>query len=220
MKIKNVRRKFYAQFSTEIKYIRDFVNAYPIISLGIAFFCGLIVDGILRARVSHFVILSLVGGFALALPYGTSFGLPPFLSILLVVPIHTLTAYIVLRIIYAIESSPRAKPYLAKLRNRYRQSSQFLFTRVGKLGIGGVLTLCSFFFGWLPTIVIGYFLDVDISTTMKAVVLGGLMGAGVFWAIYEGLVIALPINTRWIQILIISVSIVIFIFNFVRRKSR
>ena len=201
----NVRRALYTTFPTEVAYLKDFMNKYPFLTLGMAFSCGLIVGGILRARVSQFVILALLGGFALATPYGSSLGLPVFLSILLVIPIHAFIAYAAIRIIFAIERYPKAKPYLTKLKKKYRPASEILVAHAGKLGLGGALTICTFLFGWQPTIVIAYLLDVDVSTTMKTIILGALIGAIFFWAVYEGLLKAFPY-----PILVIAVIVIIF----------
>ena len=188
----NIRDVFCAAFPIEVPYLRTFMNKYPFLTLGIAFFFGLFFGGILRAKISQFVILSLLGGFAFAIPYGTRIGLPSFLSILLVIPIHAFTAYAAIRIIRAFEHYPKIEPYLTKFKDKYRPGSKFIIEHTGKLGLGGAMTICTFLFGWEPTIAIAYLLDIDVSTTMKTIILGALMGAGFFWAAYEGFLRAFP----------------------------
>jgi len=56
----NSRRMLYSAFSTEIAYLRGFMNEYLFLTLGIAFFEGLIVGGVLPAGTSQFVILTLL----------------------------------------------------------------------------------------------------------------------------------------------------------------
>jgi hypothetical protein len=118
--LSNIRDVFCAAFPIEVPYLRSFINKYPFLTLGIAFFFGLFFGGILRAKISQFVILSLLGGFAFAIPYGTRIGLPSFLSILLVIPIHAFTAYAAIRIIRAFEHYPKIEPYLTKFKDKYR----------------------------------------------------------------------------------------------------
>ena len=213
----NARRAFYATFSTEIAYLKGFMNEYPFLTLGIVFFGGLIVGGVLRARTSQFVILTLLGGFALAIAYGSSIGLPTFLSSLLVVPVDAFTTYAAVRIIRAIERYPRAEPYLTTLKNKYAPGSRFLIAHTGRLGLGGALALATLLVGWWVTVAIAYLLDVDVSTTMKATLLGLLAGAGVSWAVYEGLTKALP-N----QILVTAVTLIVFgiLAHIIRQMAR
>ena len=157
-----------------------------------AFLTGFIIGGILATSVAHFVIATLLGGFALAITYGSSFGFPTYFSSLLVVPIHGFAAYAVMKIIYAIERHPRAEPYLTRLRKRYEDGAEFLLNHVGRLGIVGALTLSTFAAGWLATVAIAYILGVSVSTAVKSTVLGLLIGAGVSYATYEGLIKAFP----------------------------
>ncbi len=186
------RRTFHTAFSTEIKHLRNFMYKYPFLTLGIAFLGGLIADGVLRAAASRFVIVALIGGPPLAMPYGSYVGLPTFLSSLLVVPIISFVAYASMRVIRAVEKHPRSEAYLIKFKDKYRPSSKFLVAHAGRLGIGGALTLSTFLVGWWVAVMIAYLLDLDISTTMKATIVGLLASSVVSWAVYEGLLTALP----------------------------
>ncbi len=177
------------------------------------------IGGVLRTRISHFVIISLLGGFALSIPYGSRIGLPSFLSILLVVPIHIFTAYVALRILLAIEHYPRAKPHLVKLRKKYEPGAKFIIKKAGKLGLGGGLTICTFLFGWEPTIAIAYLLNVNATTTMKTIILGALMGASFFYAAYEGLLKAFPSQIVAILLILGIFGIIGLVIRQVVKKS-
>jgi hypothetical protein len=186
------KRGFYSVFSVEIVHLRAFMNEYPFLTLGLLFFLGLIVDGALRATVSQFVIISLLGGFSFATVYGLGIGLPVIASNLLVVPVLLFASYATVRIVWAIENYPRAARYLAGLKAKYGPGARFLVVHAGKIGVGGALALCTFLIGWWTAVVLSYILDVDVKTTMKATALALLVGAGVSWASYEGLMRSLP----------------------------
>jgi hypothetical protein len=186
------RRQVYSVFSGEIGHLRAFMIEYPFLTLGLPFFIGLIVGGVLRATPSQFVIISLLGGFPFATVYGLGIGLPVIASNLLVVPVLLFASYATVRIVGAIENYPRATQYLAGLKMKYEPGARFLVVHAGKIGIGGALALCTFLIGWWVAVVVSYILDVDVKTTMKATALGLLVGAGVSWASYEGLITWLP----------------------------
>jgi hypothetical protein len=204
------RRGFYSVFSVEIGHLRAFMNEYPFLTLGLPFFLGLIVGGVLRATVSQFVIVSLVGGFPFARLYGLSIGLPVIVSNVLVVPVLLFASYATARILWAIENYPRAAQYLARLKNRYGPGARYLVVHAGKIGVGGALALCTFLIGWWVAVVISYVLDVDVKTTMKATTLGLLIGAGISWASYEGLI-------RWLPNPLIVTATLMIIFAAVAR---
>jgi hypothetical protein len=196
--------KFNAIFSVEAAYLKSIMEGHSTLALSIAFFCGLIMGGILATPISHFVLIAIIGGFAFAILYGHSVGLPTFLSCFLVVLINALTAYATLKIMRIIERYPRVKPYLEKLRGKYEDEAMFLFKHAGK-HLMGVLALFTFLFGWWAAVVFAYILNIDAPTAMKASVLGLLFGAGVSWATYEGL-IKIVLN----PILAVVVTIIIF----------
>jgi hypothetical protein len=204
----DARNAFYSTFSVEINRLRAFMNEYPFLTLSLPFFLGLIVGGVLRATVSQFVIVALVGGFPLARLYGLSIGLPVVVSNLLVVPVLLFASYASVRILWAIENYPRAAQYLTKLKNRYGPGARFLAAHAGKIGVGGALALCTFLIGWWVAVVISYVLDVDVKTTMKAAALGLLIGAGVSWASYEGLTKWLPNPLVVTGVLLIIVAVI------------
>ena len=76
-------------FSGEIETIRSLLARHPFFSVGLAFIIGLVFGGILQARASHFTILSLLGGFPLAIVYGHSQGIPTVLSMFSVIAIDS-----------------------------------------------------------------------------------------------------------------------------------
>jgi hypothetical protein len=193
-------------FSMEIVSLRLFLDAYPLLTLGITFLVGIIVGGLLSAWPSQFVILALLGGFGFAIALGSTLGIPSYVSAGLVVPILAFTTYAGLRIIYSIEQDPRISRYLVSMRKKYGATSTYLVTHAGVFGIVGVIALSTFLIGWWVTIIIAYLLDVKVSTAMKGTVIGLLIGAFVFWASYEGL-------TRWVPNPLIITAITLIIFS-------
>jgi hypothetical protein len=121
------------------------------------------------------------------------------------VPIDLFVTYAALRGLRAFEDYPKAAPYLVKLKSRYEPGSRIVVAHAGKIGLGGTLAIATFLVGWWITVAIAYLLDVDIATTMKSTLLALLISAGVTWATYDGLMMALP-N----PILVTAITIAIF----------
>lgn len=206
----DARNAFYSTFSVEINHLRTFMNEYPLLTLSLPFFLGLVVGGVLNATISQFVIISLVGGFPLARLYGLSIGLPVVVSNLLVVPVLLFASYATVRILWEIENYPRVAQYLTKVKKRYGPGARFLAVHAGKIGVGGALALCTFLIGWWVAVVLSYVLDVDVKTTMKASALGLLIGAGVSWVSYEGLI-------KWLPNPLVVTGVLIIIFAAIAR---
>ena len=209
-RVREARQGFYSMFSTEITALRQFLDSYPLLSLGITFLIGTIVGGLLSAWPSQFVILALLGGFGFANALGSTLGIPSYVSIGLVIPIIAFTTYAGLRILHSIEQYPRIAPYLVRMRRKYSPTSTYLVTHAGVFGIVGVIALSIFLIGWWVTIIIAYLLDVKVSTAMKGTGVGLLIGAFVSWASYQGLM-------RWIPNPLIITAITLVIFSALAR---
>lgn len=189
-----------------MELLRRFLDAYPLLSIGIVFLIGVIVGGLLRAWPSQFVLLSLLGGFGLAIAQGSTIGLPTYVSVALVVPILAFTTYASLRVLGSVEQYPRAAPYLMRLKRRYSPLSNYLLAHAGVVGITGVLAFSTFLVGWWVTVMIAYFLNVKVSSTMKGTGVGLVVAAFVFWASYQGLL-------RWIPNPIVITAITLILFS-------
>jgi len=205
LRIRKVRRTVYSTFSPEIESLRKFLNAYPLLSIGIVFVVGVIAGGILSAWPSQFVLLSLVGGFGLAIAHGSTIGLPGYVSVALVVPILAFATYASLRVLRSVEQYSRAAPYLTRLKRKYLPISNYLLAHAGVIGITGVLAFSTFLIGWWVTVMIAYLLNVKVSSTMKGNGVGLVVGAFVFWTSYQGLL-------RWIPNPIIITGITLIVF--------
>jgi len=205
LRIRKVRRAVYSTFSSEIESLRRFLDAYPLLSIGIVFVVGVIVGGLLSAWPSQFVLLSLVGGYGLAIARGSTVGLPSYVSATLVVPILAFATYASLMVLRSVEQYSRAAPHLTRLKRKYFPISNYLLAHAGFIGITGILAFSTFLVGWWVTVMIAYLLNVKVSSTMKGTGVGLVVGAFVFWASYQGLL-------RWIPnpIIITALTLVIF----------
>jgi hypothetical protein len=210
LRIRKARQAFYSTFSPEIESLRRFLDGYPLLTIGIVFLIGVIVGGVLRAWPSQFVLLSLLGGFGLAIAHGSTIGLPAYVSVALVVPILAFATYASLSVLRSVEQYSRAAPYLVRLKRKYLPISNYLLAHVGFIGITGVLAFSTFLIGWWVTVVLAYLLNVRVSSTMKGAGVGLVVGAFVFWASYQGL-------SRWIPDPIIITAITLIIFFAVGR---
>jgi len=192
LRIRKTRKAFYSTFSPEIESLRRFLDAYPLLTIGIVFLIGVIVGGLLKAWPSQFVLLSLLGGYGLAIVNGSAIGLPSYVSVALVVPILTFATYASLRVLRSVEHYPRAAPHLMRLKRKYLPISNYLLAHAGIVGISGVLAFSTFFIGWWVTVVIAYLLNVKVSSTMKGAGVGLVVGAFVSWVSYQGLLGWMP----------------------------
>jgi MFS family permease len=191
-RVREVRQAFYSTFSPEIESLRRFLYAYPLLTIGIVFLIGVIVGGLLSAWPSQFVLLSLLGGFGLAIVHGSTIGLPSYVSVGLVVPILAFASYGSLRFLRSVEQYSRTAPYLLRMKERYDPLSKYLLAHASAIGVTGVLAFSTFFIGWWATVAIAYFLNVRVSTSMRGVGLGLGVGAFVSWASFQGLLGWIP----------------------------
>jgi hypothetical protein len=192
LRVRKVGQAFNSTFSPEIESLRRFLCAYPLLTIGIVFLTGVIVGGLLSAWPSQFVLLSLLGGFGLAIVHGSTIGLPSYVSVGLVVPILAFASYGSLRFLRSVEQYSRTAPYLLRIKERYRPLSKYLLAHASAIGMTGVLAFSTFLIGWWVAVVIAYFLNVRVTTSMKGVGLGLGVGAFVSWASYQGLLGWIP----------------------------
>ncbi|MGQ9543189.1 MAG: small multi-drug export protein [Candidatus Bathyarchaeia archaeon] len=179
-------------FSEDIEAARNFLAKYPFKSVGLAFLAGIIFGGFLQARVSIFTVLSVVGGFPLAIVYGYSQGLPTILSIGLVILIDSLVSYSLLSIMKVLDEYPRLTPVMSRFKLKYAGDTILFKTYSGRLGVAGALAACTFLIGWWIATVIAYLLDLDVKTTMISILSGLIAGGLLSLAIYEGFIRIIP----------------------------
>ncbi len=179
-------------FSSEIEGFRALLTRYPFQSIGLAFFAGVVFGGLLQARISRFVVLSLLGGFPLATVYGSSQGLLSTFSIGLVIMIDSFVSYSLLKVLRVLDEYPRLQPYMNRIKVRYTESSRLFVTYSGRLGVQGALAACTFLIGWWIAVVIAYIIDLDTRTAMIGIFSGLLAGGLLSWSIYEGFVRLIP----------------------------
>lgn len=205
-------------FSGEIEIVRNILAKHPFFSVGLAFVIGLIFGGILQARASHFTILSLLGGFPLAIVYGHSQGMPTALSMFSVIAIDGFVSYALLKLMHILDESPRIQPYLDKIKVRYSDSSRLFMTYSGRLGVQGTLAVCTFLIGWWIAVIIAYLMDIDTKTSMIGIFTGLLAGGLLSWSIYEGFVRLIPDPAILVLIFLVVFILAGFIFGrFFRR---
>jgi len=210
LRIRKSRATFYSIFSQEIESLRRFLDAYPLLTVGIAFLIGIVVGGVLKAWPSQFILLSLLAGFGLAIANGSTIGLPSYVSVALVVPILAFATYASLRVLRSIEQYPRAASHLTRLRRKYLPISNYLLAHAGIVGVTGVLAFSTLLVGWWVTVMIAYFLNVNVSSTMKGTGVGLVVGAVVFWVSYQGLL-------RWMPNPIVITAITLIVFSAIGR---
>jgi len=203
--IQRARQMLYSVFSPEIELLCRFLDAYPLLSVGIIFLGGVIVGGLLSAWPSQFVLLALLGGYGLAIAQGSIIGLPSYLSAALVVPILAFATYASLTVLRSIEQYSRSARHLTRLKSKYYPISNYLLAHAGPIGITGVLAFSTFLVGWWVTVMIAYLLNVEVSSTMKGTGVGLAVGAFVFWASYQGM-------SRWMPNPIMISAIILIAF--------
>ena len=205
-------------FSSEIDTVRSLLARHPFFSVGLAFVIGLIFGGILQARASQFTVLSLLGGFPLAIVYGHSQGIPTVLSMFSVIVIDGFVSYALLKLMRILDESPRIQPYLDKIKVRYGDSSRLFMTYSGRIGVQGTLAVCTFLVGWWIAVIIAYLMDLDTKTAMVGILTGLLAGGLLSWSIYEGFVRLIPDPAIVVLIFLVAFLLAGFVFGrFFRR---
>jgi hypothetical protein len=187
-----LKRAMEESFSNEVEFFRGFVSRYPFLSVGVSLLAGLLIGAILSARVSQFVLLSLIGGFPLAIVYGNSIGVPAELSCASVVLLNCFMIYATLKAIGSLSGYPRLAPYLAALRDRYEPSLAPFSKRANKLHIVGAIAVSSFLIGWWVSAMLAFVLGVSVQTALKGAAIGLIAAAAVSLALYKGLIMAIP----------------------------
>jgi len=168
-------------------------NRHPKALAAATFIIGLILGGLLRSKAAIFIILSLIGGFPLAILYGERIGLPSFVSCILVIVLDLTLAYIALAILSVLREYDRVKPYLEKLRRRYTFSAyRDPNSKLKRLGIAGIMIITTAFIGWWLSVIISYILNLELKEAMRPIAVGLSLGGVFAWAVYTGLAMAIP----------------------------
>jgi len=152
---------------------------------------GLVLGGTLRSRWAAFIILSLVGGFPVAILYGERIGLPSYASCILVVMIDLALAFTALNILRRLGEHGRMGSYLGRLRSRYIPLAHGGdSSRLWRLGSAGVIVAATIFIGWWLPVIISYLLNLELKDALRLIALGLALGGVLAWGIYAGLAIA------------------------------
>ena len=168
-------------------------NRHPKALAAASFVVGLVLGGLLRSKAAIFIILSLIGGFPLAIIYGERIGLPASISCTLVIILDLMLAYIALTILSTLKEYDKVKPYLEKLRSRYPLSTyRGSDSRFKRLGITGITVVTTAFIGWWLSVIISYILDLELKDAMKPIAMGLILGGVFAWTVYTGLAMAIP----------------------------
>ncbi|MBS7623598.1 hypothetical protein KEJ39_08005 [Candidatus Bathyarchaeota archaeon] len=130
--------------SEKIIQAKDLLRECPMLAAILIFLSALAVGGFLRMGFAIFVLLAIVGGFALPVIYGVRLGLAPHESILLCLAVFTFLSYASLCILYHLESYTSARGYLKTLRRHSRPVYRLLKGYAGRSGVLGILSLSTF----------------------------------------------------------------------------
>ncbi|MGC8850085.1 MAG: hypothetical protein ACP5QI_06395 [Candidatus Bathyarchaeia archaeon] len=149
--------------------------------------------GILESRWAVFIILSLAGGFPLAILYGGRMGLPSFMSCVLVVALDLALAFAALTILHSLRGHGSVETYLERLRGRYIPLARGGGSpRLRRLGTAGLIVIATMFIGWWLPVIISYLLNLGLREALKLIALGLVLGGVFAWALYSGLTMAIP----------------------------
>ncbi len=184
--------KFGELFSSEIEFLRGFVIRYTLLSVGISLLAGLLIGATLSAMISQFILISLIGGFPLAIVYGNSIGIPAEASCASVVLLHCFMLYAALRVLSSLVGYPRLAPYLSAIVERYKSNLAPFSRRVDGLRAIGTMALSSFLIGWWVSAVLALLLGIGVRVALKGSAMGLMAAAAVSLALYKGLIMAIP----------------------------
>ncbi len=179
-------------FAEEIKSIEDFIHRRPFFSVALALLLGVVFGGLLSASVSQYILFALVGGFPIAMLYGSMLGISPEISIMFVVFLDLLVIYLVLRSLHFFSHYPKLTPYFDKIKSRYMYSVEGLPRVLNRLPLVLFIGLISFLIGPWVTTIIAFLSLVNVKTTVAGTAIG-LSGAGIIsLAIYKDLLGTVP----------------------------
>ncbi|MEM3439893.1 MAG: hypothetical protein QXG32_03130 [Candidatus Bathyarchaeia archaeon] len=206
-----LRRKVEEGFSSEIELFRGFVGRYPFLSVGVSLLAGLLIGAILSARISQFILISLIGGFPLAIVYGNSLGIPAEASCASAVLLHYFMFYAALRILSSLSGYSRLAPYLSATMERYKSSLAPFSRRADGLRAIGVMAMSSFLIGWWLSAVLAFLLGISARAALRGAAMGLMAAAAVSLALYKGLIMAIPdawiVGAIFLTIFFISTAI-------------
>lgn len=215
-----VRRKAEEALSSEIGFFRGFVGRHPFLSVGVSLLAGLLIGAILSARISQLILISLIGGFPLAIVYGNSIGVPAEASCALVVLLHCFMLYAAIGILSSLGEYPRLAPYLSTIMEKYKSSLAPLSRRAYGLRAIGVMAISSFLIGWWVSAVLAFLLGIGARAALMGAAIGLVAAATVSLALYKGLIMAIPdawvVGAIFLAIFFASMAILRRIFS----KSR
>lgn len=178
--------------SNELSFLRNLISGHPFFSVSLALLLGTLMGGLLSARISQYVLFSLVGGFPISIFYGSILGIPPEVSVIFVIFLDLLLVYVSLKLLYVLSRYPKFAPYFEAGRNRYKSKIEFLIRLLNRLSMVPAIALISFLLNPWSTTIIAYMLLIDIKTTIKGIFIG-LTGAGaVSLLLYNNLLGTIP----------------------------
>jgi hypothetical protein len=135
-----------------------------------------------------FVLLAIVGGFALPVIYGVRLGLAPHESIVLCLAVFTFLSYATICLLYHLESYASARRYLKTLRRHFRPVYRLLKGYAGRSGVLGILALSTFLAGWWLAVLLAFIAEIEIPQAMIGILAGLVSGGLLAWGLYLGIV--------------------------------
>ncbi|MEM4250498.1 MAG: hypothetical protein QW828_01485 [Candidatus Bathyarchaeia archaeon] len=170
--------------STKIIHAKDFLRECPVLAATLVFLSVLAAGGLLGMGFAIFILLAIVGGFALPVIYGVRLGLAPHESIVLCLAVFIFLSYASLCILYYLESYASARRYLKTLRSHFRPLYRLLKGYAGRSGVLGILALSTFLAGWWLAVVLAFMAEVEISQAMIGILIGLVSGGLLAWGLY------------------------------------
>ena len=217
--VKDTRHAVHDIFNVEFGLLRKYMVTYPILTLAIPFLIGLIFGGLLQADITWYLILCMTG-FTLPLPFGLNMGIPSYVTIAICIPLQIFIIYAAVTWISSIKEYPRAEPYLKNMEKKFESITNVVAAQRG-FGLIGFMAMFTFILGWIPIIVIHLVLNLTVSTTMKAAILGVCIAGLVYLAMFEGFLSVIPYPFLIIAVMMLLITVVgMGIQKFLARKSK
>ncbi len=134
----------------------------PMLAAILMFLSALAVGRYLRMGFAIFILLAIVGGFALPMIYGVRLGFAPHESIVLCLGVFTFLSYASLCLLHHLESYTSARSYLKTLRRHFRPVYRLLEGYAGRSGVLGILALSTFLAGWWLAVLLAFIAEIEM----------------------------------------------------------
>jgi len=152
------------------------------------------------------VLVSVLGGYPIAIVYGNGIRVPIFQSCFFVVIINSVLAVITFLVLKKICEYNMIRRYLERMRKKYIWRDNRTDRSDDAFGCTMIIIFSAMFLGWWLAVLLSHFFQMKLYIALSNIIVGLSMGAVLYWILFSSLAIAI---SNQIMLLIIFLSIAI-----------